>query len=135
MLILLEKQKKVLLAVSILTQLSLDLIVGTQLGFEDGLPFLLLLYLFVNFSDLVSSSSDLRSFIARVHNHVLIESLLQTFFLLIQLLCLLLVLGKAIVKCLNLGLVLTVKLLNSFIDLPLDVLVHAGETSRRHLSA
>ena len=124
-----------LLAVSILTQFSLNLIVGSQLGFEDRLPFLLLLYLFVNLSDLVSSASDLGSLIARVHNHVLIESLLQAFLLLVQLFSLLLVLGKAIVKCLDLGLVLAMELLYGFIDLPLDVLVHACETSRRHLSA
>ena len=86
-----------LLAVSILTKFSLDLIVGSQLGFEDSLPFLFLLYLFVNLSDLVSTAPDLLSFIAWVHNHVLIESFLQAFFLLVQLLSLLLVFGKAII--------------------------------------
>ena len=85
------------MAVSILTQFSLNLIVGSQLGFEDCLPFLLLLNLFVYLGDLVSSAPDLCGFIARVHDHVLIKSLLQTFLLLIQLLGLLFVLGKAIV--------------------------------------
>ena len=123
-----------LLTVAILTQFSLDLIVGSKLGFKDRLPFLLLLYLFVNLGDLVSSAPDLRSLIARVHNHVLIESLFKAFLLLVQLLCLLLVLGEAIVKSLNFGLILTMELLNSLINLPLDVLVHAGYTSRRLLT-
>ena len=85
------------MAVSILTELSLDLIVGSQLGFEDRLPFLFLLNLFIDLGDLVSSAPYLRGLIARVHNHVLIEPLLQTFFLLVQLLSLLFVLGKAVV--------------------------------------
>ena len=85
------------MAVSILTQFSLNLIVGSQLGFEDRLPFLFLLNLFVYLSNLVSSAPDLRSLIAWVHDHILIESLFQTFLLLIQLFGLLFILGKAIV--------------------------------------
>lgn len=116
------------MAIAMLTQFLLDLIVGTKLCFQDSLSLLLDLDLFMDRGNLVAALANLLSLIARVQNHVLVEALFKAFLLGEQLLSLLLVFGQAVIKSVNLWLILHSDALNCRVNVSLYIAIHGCGT-------
>jgi len=120
----LEHLSKLFLAVAVFTEPLLDLVVSSKLSLEHGLTLLLFFDLLVNRSNLVTPATDLFSFITWVEDHVLVETFLQALLLGHQLVGLLLVLDKAIVECINLGLILYPDTFYCGVHMLLNIAVH-----------
>ena len=83
-----------------------------------------MLDLFMNFGDLVSSFADLIGLVAWVQDHIVVKTLLEACFLSQELIRLLLVLAKAVVQSVNLGLVLDSDCLDRLVNVSLPVVFH-----------
>ena len=96
--VLLEHLLQLLLVIgTVLAKSLLDLIVCAKLRLQDSLPVFLLLDLFMNFGDLISSFADLLGLVAWVQDHIVVETLLEACLLSQEFVGLLLVLAQAVV--------------------------------------